>query len=210
MQSTKKTSKFDYSASNFLNTRRCGARTRRGTSCLGPAVKGKKRCRMHGAFAGRPKDPLVQMFLYNKMLYRHINKFCINCESMNIDCRKIFIGETLPENFQDRLKKYCFVNIRDKKVHWAFELKRTGHLRPATHQREDLENNLYTGIFSGDLKKRILQYALMYDPSQNDVYMYYFLLWTHILIISSIVFYVEFDLGPNTWFGRIERRVKMT
>ena len=31
---------------------RCGARTRRGTTCQAPAVKGKRRCRMHGGAAG--------------------------------------------------------------------------------------------------------------------------------------------------------------
>jgi glucans biosynthesis protein len=31
---------------------RCGARTRAGGSCRAPAVKGKRRCRMHGGAAG--------------------------------------------------------------------------------------------------------------------------------------------------------------
>jgi len=31
---------------------RCGARTRKGSACLSPAVSGKKRCRMHGGAAG--------------------------------------------------------------------------------------------------------------------------------------------------------------
>jgi hypothetical protein len=31
---------------------RCGARTRSGTSCRSPAVKGRRRCRMHGGTAG--------------------------------------------------------------------------------------------------------------------------------------------------------------
>jgi glucans biosynthesis protein len=31
---------------------RCGAKTRRGTPCQAPAVKGKKRCRMHGGAPG--------------------------------------------------------------------------------------------------------------------------------------------------------------
>ena len=31
---------------------RCGARTRSGSSCRSPAVKGKRRCRMHGGAAG--------------------------------------------------------------------------------------------------------------------------------------------------------------
>jgi hypothetical protein len=34
---------------------RCGARTRSGSPCRSPAVKGKKRCRMHGARAGAPE-----------------------------------------------------------------------------------------------------------------------------------------------------------
>lgn len=36
---------------------RCGARTRKGTSCLAPAIKGRRRCRMHGGAkgAGAPK-----------------------------------------------------------------------------------------------------------------------------------------------------------
>src|SRR5919199_5237151 len=31
---------------------RCGARTRSGTSCRSPAVRGKERCRMHGGAKG--------------------------------------------------------------------------------------------------------------------------------------------------------------
>ena len=31
---------------------RCGARTRSGSPCRSPAVKGKRRCRMHGVYAG--------------------------------------------------------------------------------------------------------------------------------------------------------------
>ena len=36
---------------------RCGAKTRKGSACLSPAVSGKKRCRMHGGAArsGAPK-----------------------------------------------------------------------------------------------------------------------------------------------------------
>jgi hypothetical protein len=36
----------------MLASPRCGARTRRGTSCRAPAVSGKARCRMHGGAAG--------------------------------------------------------------------------------------------------------------------------------------------------------------
>ena len=31
---------------------RCGARSRKGTACLAPAVKCKRRCRMHGGAEG--------------------------------------------------------------------------------------------------------------------------------------------------------------
>jgi uncharacterized protein YjcR len=36
----------------ILESPRCGAKTRRGTSCRAPAVAGKKRCRMHGGAEG--------------------------------------------------------------------------------------------------------------------------------------------------------------
>ena len=32
----------------FQNSVRCGAKTRQGTSCQSPAVRGRLRCRMHG------------------------------------------------------------------------------------------------------------------------------------------------------------------
>jgi hypothetical protein len=31
---------------------RCGAKTRRGPPCMSPAVRGKRRCRMHGGAVG--------------------------------------------------------------------------------------------------------------------------------------------------------------
>jgi hypothetical protein len=33
---------------------RCGARARNGSPCRSPAVRGSRRCRMHGAYAGAP------------------------------------------------------------------------------------------------------------------------------------------------------------
>jgi uncharacterized protein YjcR len=36
----------------MLASPRCGAKTRQGTPCRAPAVKGKKRCRMHGGAQG--------------------------------------------------------------------------------------------------------------------------------------------------------------
>jgi uncharacterized protein YjcR len=36
----------------MLSSRRCGAKTRSGKSCRSPAVRGKKRCRMHGGAPG--------------------------------------------------------------------------------------------------------------------------------------------------------------
>ena len=39
------------------NARRCGARTRTGGSCAGPAVRGRARCRLHGGKSTGPKTP---------------------------------------------------------------------------------------------------------------------------------------------------------
>jgi len=36
----------------MLTSPRCGAKTRQGTGCRSPAVRGKKRCRMHGGAKG--------------------------------------------------------------------------------------------------------------------------------------------------------------
>jgi hypothetical protein len=36
---------------------RCGARTRRGTRCQAPAMRGKKRCRLHGGKSTGPRTP---------------------------------------------------------------------------------------------------------------------------------------------------------
>lgn len=37
---------------NPANARRCGAKTRSGTPCRSPAVRGRSRCRMHGGAVG--------------------------------------------------------------------------------------------------------------------------------------------------------------
>ena len=39
-------------AGPMRQTARCGAKTRRGTPCEAPAVRGKQRCRMHGGAKG--------------------------------------------------------------------------------------------------------------------------------------------------------------
>ena len=36
----------------MLTSPRCGAKTRAGGACRAPAVRGKRRCRMHGGAAG--------------------------------------------------------------------------------------------------------------------------------------------------------------
>ena len=40
---------------NFWKAPRCGARTRRGTACLCPAMRQRKRCRLHGGHSSGPK-----------------------------------------------------------------------------------------------------------------------------------------------------------
>ena len=37
---------------SFNNAPRCGAKTRQGSACRSPAVKGKSRCRFHGCSRG--------------------------------------------------------------------------------------------------------------------------------------------------------------
>lgn len=50
------------------NAPRCGAKTRKSTPCQAPAVKGRKRCRMHGgASPGAPKG--ARHGRYNSGLY---------------------------------------------------------------------------------------------------------------------------------------------
>jgi hypothetical protein len=41
----------------MLGSPRCGAKTRLGKPCMSPAVRGKKRCRMHGGAAGSGARP---------------------------------------------------------------------------------------------------------------------------------------------------------
>ena len=41
---------------DFLMAPRCGAKTRRGTACQGPAMR-NGRCRMHGGLSTGPKTP---------------------------------------------------------------------------------------------------------------------------------------------------------
>jgi hypothetical protein len=40
---------------DFTSAPRCGARTRRGTECQSPAVRGRRRCRMHGGWSTGPR-----------------------------------------------------------------------------------------------------------------------------------------------------------
>ena len=93
---------------NPQNAPRCGAKTRKGTPCKGPAVKGKRRCRMHGGTnPGRPKDPMVQRMKYYRMKRNYITKVCINCNLMNNDCQKIHLGEEISEDFERLVSRYC-------------------------------------------------------------------------------------------------------
>jgi hypothetical protein len=42
----------------MMTSRRCGAKTRAGGACIAPAMRGKRRCRMHGGSpgSGAPKE----------------------------------------------------------------------------------------------------------------------------------------------------------
>jgi glucans biosynthesis protein len=52
---------------NLANSPRCGAKTRSGTACRSPAVRGKQRCRLHGGTnPGPPKG--------NRNAWKHGNR----------------------------------------------------------------------------------------------------------------------------------------
>ena len=51
-QKTKEKMDHKRNTDPMLNSRRCGAKTRKGSPCKSPAVQGKKRCRMHGGAEG--------------------------------------------------------------------------------------------------------------------------------------------------------------
>lgn len=86
---------------------RCGAKTRRGTPCQAPALRGKKRCRMHGGKnPGRPRDPNRQMKLYFQAKRKYI-KICLKCDKYDGNCTNIHRGEQTLDAFRERLRKYC-------------------------------------------------------------------------------------------------------
>jgi hypothetical protein len=45
----------------MLASPRCGAKTRSGKPCMSPAVRGKKRCRMHGGARGKALRRAIKM-----------------------------------------------------------------------------------------------------------------------------------------------------
>jgi hypothetical protein len=48
--------RLDIQLKNIRGAPRCGARTRRGSPCLCPAIKGRPRCRIHGGLSpGAPR-----------------------------------------------------------------------------------------------------------------------------------------------------------
>jgi len=86
---------------------RCGAKTRVGTPCKNFKVKGRPRCRMHGAFAGRPPDPKNQMVKFIKSQRKFIENNCIGCDQFNKKCFKIIYGKATEGKFEDLVEKYC-------------------------------------------------------------------------------------------------------
>ena len=54
---------------------RCGARTRSGSPCQSPAVKGKKHCRMHGGAAGSGARPGNRNALKHGRYSRELTEF---------------------------------------------------------------------------------------------------------------------------------------
>jgi hypothetical protein len=44
-------------SANFLKAPRCGATNRRGEPCAAPAIRGKRRCRLHGGHSTGARTP---------------------------------------------------------------------------------------------------------------------------------------------------------
>jgi hypothetical protein len=42
---------------DFMKAQGCGSRTRRGTACQCPAIRGRRRCRLHGGRSTGPRTP---------------------------------------------------------------------------------------------------------------------------------------------------------
>jgi hypothetical protein len=59
----------------FMQSPRCGAKTRRGTACLSPAVRDKKRCRMHGGAWGSGAPIGSQNALKHGASTKHVKEF---------------------------------------------------------------------------------------------------------------------------------------
>ena len=108
MQLDKKTLKYGNPRGDPNNAPRCLAKTRKGTPCQAPRVRGKKRCRMHGGTnPGRPRDPFVQFLKYNRIVINYSEKICEHCTFISNDCFKVFSGDYTPEDFIKRIQKYC-------------------------------------------------------------------------------------------------------
>ena len=86
---------------------RCGAKTRSGKPCKGPAIRGKRRCRLHGGNAGRKPDPKIQARNYRRIVRKQIKQKCSGCVLINNNCPKIFGGAETTKNFYQRINKYC-------------------------------------------------------------------------------------------------------
>lgn len=74
----------------FLNSPRCGAKTRKRTACQAPAVKSKKRCRMHGGAKGNgaplgSSNALKHGFTTHemKLLKKNIKQLLKECANVN-------------------------------------------------------------------------------------------------------------------------------
>ena len=114
MQLDKKTLKNGNPRGDPNNAPRCLAKTRKGLPCKDPAVRGKRRCRMHGAFAGRPRDPFAQELKYHRLVIRYTEMMCENCTLISNTCFKIHSGDRTCEDFMKRIQKYC-IPIREKR-----------------------------------------------------------------------------------------------
>ena len=80
---------------------RCSAKTRRGTPCQKPPLKGKARCRLHGGLSSGPRkakrEPrrcISNMAEDQKDLLNSVKKFGLNSERLSEECEWMGLFKT--------------------------------------------------------------------------------------------------------------------
>lgn len=124
---------------DFNSAPRCGARTRRGTACQCPAMRGRTRCRLHGGKSTGPRtaEGLARIRTANTRhgrwsresiaLGREISKFQANGRRS---------AYSFPREFRDRMIRLCSGPLETR---YAEALREMVRERLAGEERQRLE-----------------------------------------------------------------------